>query len=88
MLHGDFERWPEKPDWSAANFLPACKLSAAMTLPYSLPLCYSFPTFFFSTLPSVDTPYPMLILCGPPGSGKRYLARRLCQEFPDFFGFG
>lgn len=41
-----------------------------------------------STLPSVDTPYPMLILCGPPGSGKRYLARRLCQEFPDFFGFG
>ena len=42
----------------------------------------------FSTLPSVDTPYPMLILCGPPGSGKRYLARRLCQEFPDFFGFG
>ncbi|KAJ7382952.1 hypothetical protein OS493_031728 [Desmophyllum pertusum] len=41
-----------------------------------------------STLPSVDTPYPMLILCGPAGSGKRYLARRLCQEFPDFFGFG
>ncbi|KAL9960961.1 hypothetical protein ACROYT_G034471 [Oculina patagonica] len=41
-----------------------------------------------STLPSVDTPYPMLILCGPPGSGKRHLARRLCQEFPDFFGFG
>lgn len=45
-------------------------------------------SFSFSTLPSVDTPYPMLILCGPPGSGKRYLARRLCQEFPDFFGFG
>lgn len=41
-----------------------------------------------STLPSVDTPYPMLILCGPHGAGKRYLARRLCQEFPDFFGFG
>ncbi|XP_068715190.1 leucine-rich repeat and guanylate kinase domain-containing protein-like [Montipora foliosa] len=41
-----------------------------------------------STLPSVDMPYPMLILCGPCGSGKRYLSRRLCQEFPDFFGFG
>ncbi|XP_032242021.1 leucine-rich repeat and guanylate kinase domain-containing protein [Nematostella vectensis] len=45
-------------------------------------------TIYDSTLPSVDTPYPMLILCGPSGAGKRHLARRLCQEFPDFFGIG
>lgn len=30
----------------------------------------------------------MLVLVGPQGSGKRGLALKLVQEFPDFFGYG
>ncbi|XP_076801959.1 leucine-rich repeat and guanylate kinase domain-containing protein-like [Clavelina lepadiformis] len=41
-----------------------------------------------STLPSIEMPYPMLVLTGPQACGKRELARRLAQEFPDYFGFG
>ncbi|XP_002129189.4 uncharacterized protein LOC100181409 [Ciona intestinalis] len=41
-----------------------------------------------STLPSIEMPYPMLVLTGPQASGKRELAHRLAQEFPDYFGFG
>eukprot|EP00794_Sanderia_malayensis_P006041 gene6041-6743_t len=41
-----------------------------------------------STLSSIETPYPMLILTGPSGCGKRILTKRLCQEFPNFFGQG
>ncbi|CAB4011757.1 leucine-rich repeat and guanylate kinase domain-containing -like, partial [Paramuricea clavata] len=43
---------------------------------------------FDSTLTSMATPYPMLVLTGPSGGGKRYLAKKLCQEFPDYFGLG
>lgn len=42
----------------------------------------------FSTLTSIDEPYPMLVLCGPRGSGKGYLSRKLVGDFPDFFGMG
>ncbi|KAL2102657.1 hypothetical protein ACEWY4_001825 [Coilia grayii] len=41
-----------------------------------------------STLPSLDTPYPMLVLTGPQACGKRELAHKLCQEFSDFFAYG
>ena len=41
-----------------------------------------------STLTRVEEPYPMLVLCGPPGSGKGYLTKLLVEEFPSFFGLG
>ena len=41
-----------------------------------------------STLPSIEMPYPMLVLTGPRACGKRELAHRLAQEFPDYFGLG
>jgi len=41
-----------------------------------------------STLPNIEMPYPMLVLCGPQASGKRELAHKLAQDFPDYFGFG
>lgn len=41
-----------------------------------------------STLTRLDEPYPMLILCGPLGSGKSYFVRLLVEEFPSFFGLG
>ncbi|XP_036375567.1 leucine-rich repeat and guanylate kinase domain-containing protein [Megalops cyprinoides] len=43
---------------------------------------------FDSTLPSLDAPYPMLVLTGPQACGKREFAHRLCQEFSDFFAYG
>ncbi len=42
----------------------------------------------FSTLPSTETPYPMLVLVGPQGAGKKDLALKLVEEFPDYFGYG
>ncbi|XP_029598399.1 leucine-rich repeat and guanylate kinase domain-containing protein isoform X4 [Salmo trutta] len=41
-----------------------------------------------STLPSLDSPYPMLVLTGPQACGKRELAHKLCREFNDFFAYG
>ncbi|XP_039891280.1 leucine-rich repeat and guanylate kinase domain-containing protein isoform X4 [Simochromis diagramma] len=41
-----------------------------------------------STLPSADSPYPMLVLTGPRGCGKRELTHRLCQEFNEYFAYG
>ncbi|XP_026217676.1 leucine-rich repeat and guanylate kinase domain-containing protein isoform X2 [Anabas testudineus] len=41
-----------------------------------------------STLPSAEYPYPMLVLTGPQGCGKRELAHRLCQEFSEYFAYG
>ncbi|XP_052213909.1 leucine-rich repeat and guanylate kinase domain-containing protein-like [Dreissena polymorpha] len=41
-----------------------------------------------STLPSIETPYPMLVLVGPQGSGKKDLAMKLVEEFSDYFGYG
>jgi len=40
------------------------------------------------TLPSVDTPYPMMVLCGPQLSGKRELTHMLAKNFPDYFAVG
>ncbi|XP_051911427.1 leucine-rich repeat and guanylate kinase domain-containing protein isoform X2 [Hippocampus zosterae] len=41
-----------------------------------------------TTLPSDDAPYPMLVLTGPQGCGKREMAHRLCEDFEDFFAYG
>ncbi|XP_040199247.1 leucine-rich repeat and guanylate kinase domain-containing protein [Rana temporaria] len=41
-----------------------------------------------STLPNLDTPYPMLVLTGPQSCGKRELAHRMCREFKEFFRYG
>ncbi|XP_071960647.1 leucine-rich repeat and guanylate kinase domain-containing protein-like [Antedon mediterranea] len=41
-----------------------------------------------STLPTKDQPYPMLIIVGPVGSGKRELSQKLVEEFPEYFGYG
>ncbi|XP_056131889.1 leucine-rich repeat and guanylate kinase domain-containing protein [Lampris incognitus] len=41
-----------------------------------------------STMTSIDSPYPMLVLTGPQACGKRELAHKLCQEFSDYFAYG
>ncbi|KAM4678023.1 leucine-rich repeat and guanylate kinase domain-containing protein [Discoglossus pictus] len=41
-----------------------------------------------STLPNLDTPYPLLVLTGPQSSGKREMAHRMCREFKEFFRYG
>nr|XP_054415804.1 leucine-rich repeat and guanylate kinase domain-containing protein isoform X3 [Pongo abelii]XP_054415805.1 leucine-rich repeat and guanylate kinase domain-containing protein isoform X3 [Pongo abelii] len=43
---------------------------------------------FDSTLPSLDAPYPMLILAGPEACGKRELAHLLCRQFSAYFRYG
>ncbi|XP_018421821.1 PREDICTED: leucine-rich repeat and guanylate kinase domain-containing protein [Nanorana parkeri] len=41
-----------------------------------------------STLPNLDTAYPMLVLTGPQSCGKRELAHRMCRDFKEFFRYG
>ncbi|XP_021239953.1 leucine-rich repeat and guanylate kinase domain-containing protein isoform X3 [Numida meleagris] len=43
---------------------------------------------FDSTLPSLDAPYPMLVLAGPLACGKRELSHRICRQFNNFFRYG
>ncbi|NXY89248.1 LRGUK protein, partial [Alcedo cyanopectus] len=43
---------------------------------------------FDSTLPSLDTPYPMLVLTGPVACGKRELTHKICRQFNNFFRYG
>ncbi|XP_009697385.1 PREDICTED: leucine-rich repeat and guanylate kinase domain-containing protein, partial [Cariama cristata] len=43
---------------------------------------------FDSTLPSLDTPYPMLVLVGPLACGKRELTHKICRQFNNFFRYG
>ncbi|KAM9389359.1 leucine-rich repeat and guanylate kinase domain-containing protein [Phaethornis superciliosus] len=40
---------------------------------------------FDSTLPTLDSPYPMLVLVGPVACGKRELAFKICRQFNNFF---
>lgn len=49
---------------------------------------YKYFRFFSSTLTEVDEPYPMLVLCGPHGSGKGFYTQLLVEEFSSFFGLG
>ncbi|NXS54512.1 LRGUK protein, partial [Brachypteracias leptosomus] len=41
-----------------------------------------------STLPSLDAPYPMLVLAGPVACGKRELTHKICRQFNNFFRYG
>ncbi|NXW66320.1 LRGUK protein, partial [Eurystomus gularis] len=43
---------------------------------------------FDSTLPSLDAPYPMLVLAGPVACGKRELTHKICRQFNNFFRYG
>ncbi|XP_074880692.1 leucine-rich repeat and guanylate kinase domain-containing protein isoform X2 [Buteo buteo] len=43
---------------------------------------------FDSTLPSLDAPYPMLVLVGPLACGKRELTHKICRQFNNFFRYG
>ncbi|XP_009955931.1 PREDICTED: leucine-rich repeat and guanylate kinase domain-containing protein [Leptosomus discolor] len=43
---------------------------------------------FDSTLPSLDSPYPMLVLVGPVACGKRELTHKICRQFNNFFRYG
>ncbi|NXI41393.1 LRGUK protein, partial [Galbula dea] len=43
---------------------------------------------FASTLPSLDAPYPMLVLVGPLACGKRELSHRICRQFNSIFRYG
>ncbi|KFV02437.1 Leucine-rich repeat and guanylate kinase domain-containing protein, partial [Tauraco erythrolophus] len=43
---------------------------------------------FDSTLPSLDAPYPMLVLVGPLACGKRELTHKICRQFKNFFRYG
>ncbi|XP_055566678.1 leucine-rich repeat and guanylate kinase domain-containing protein [Falco cherrug] len=43
---------------------------------------------FDSTLPSLDAPYPMLVLVGPLACGKRELTHKICRQFSNFFRYG
>ncbi|KAK4831979.1 hypothetical protein QYF61_020362 [Mycteria americana] len=43
---------------------------------------------FNSTLPSLDAPYPMLVLVGPLACGKRELTHKICRQFNNFFRYG
>ncbi|XP_062990578.1 leucine-rich repeat and guanylate kinase domain-containing protein [Elgaria multicarinata webbii] len=42
---------------------------------------------FNSTLPSLDAPYPMLVLTGPLECWKRELCHRLCRKFNNYFRY-
>ncbi|XP_068258108.1 leucine-rich repeat and guanylate kinase domain-containing protein [Nyctibius grandis] len=41
-----------------------------------------------STLPSLDAPYPILVLVGPLACGKRELTHKICRQFNNFFRYG
>ncbi|XP_065912424.1 leucine-rich repeat and guanylate kinase domain-containing protein-like isoform X2 [Dysidea avara] len=70
-------------------FSPSLKVKAARDHMTNVTKLTQHPTWLkFSTLTSIDEPYPMLVLCGPRGSGKGYLSKRLVGDFPDFFGMG
>jgi len=43
--------------------------------------------FVFRTLPILESPYPMLVLVGPQGVGKKTLAQKLVEDLPDYFGY-
>ncbi|XP_068809242.1 leucine-rich repeat and guanylate kinase domain-containing protein isoform X5 [Struthio camelus] len=43
---------------------------------------------FDSTLPSLDAPYPMLVLVGPLACGKRELTHKICRQYNNFFRYG
>lgn len=40
-----------------------------------------------STLPDINSPYPILILCGAEGTGSQELSQKLAKDFPEYFDY-
>eukprot|EP00795_Rhopilema_esculentum_P002088 gene2088-17659_t len=88
----ELDNIPVQPEEKVASenlFKPRLDIIAARNHMMNLVRSYLQPIKLYnSTLSSTETPYPMLVLTGPSGCGKRTLIKKLCQEFPNFFGEG
>jgi len=69
-------------------FAPSEELVSSRDYMYNLMASYQQPTTLTDSTLSSNEPYPMLVICGPTGLGKKYLAKKLSLEFPSFFGVG
>uniref|UniRef100_A0A3B4YIR6 Leucine rich repeats and guanylate kinase domain containing n=1 Tax=Seriola lalandi dorsalis TaxID=1841481 RepID=A0A3B4YIR6_SERLL len=78
---------PEEKVSSVNKYDPPMDVVAARNHMTHLVYQLMQPQILYDTLPSADSPYPMLVLTGPQGCGKRELAHRLCQELSEYFAY-